>query len=64
MTVSLLPRKLKVSFFGGNIPSVLSGLVPWEITRANLRSQPTGEKTGDFPPLLIQLKMDIEKGRL
>jgi len=51
-----------VLIFGENLPCILLDASAWENSHASFASPHTEERTEDFPPLLIQLKMGIEKG--
>ena len=53
---------MEVLIFCKKPPYILLGTFVWERILAYFPSLLTDEKTGDFQPLLIQLKMGIEKG--
>jgi len=51
-----------VLIFGENLPCILSDTSKWENIHASFASPLMAERTEDFPPFLVQLKMGIEKG--
>ena len=54
--------KLKVLIFGENPSGILLDTSAWENTHASFTSPHTEERTENFQPFLIHLKMGIEKG--